>query len=137
MSSTSWTADEDFGLLLDALAALDSCLCTEAGRADDCGPSVVAVITGKGPLKAHYEKRMRALPLRRVAVCTMWLEPADYPRLLGAADLGVCLHTSTSGLDLPMKVLDMYGCGLPVCPLASPASASDAWAQRPRLPHER
>ena len=119
VSSTSWTADEDFGLLLDALAALDSCLCAEAGRADDCGrlagPSVVAVITGKGPLKAHYENRMRALPLRRVAVCTMWLEPADYPRLLGAADLGVCLHTSTSGLDLPMKVLDMYGCGLPVC----------------------
>lgn len=125
VSSTSWTADEDFGLLLDALARLDARLLAESAEsaAGEGGgaaappppPRVVVAITGKGPLKAHYEHYLREHPLRTVAVCTMWLEPEDYPRLLGSADLGVCMHTSTSGLDLPMKVLDMFGCGLPVC----------------------
>jgi beta-1,4-mannosyltransferase len=111
VSSTSWTEDEDFGLLLDALVLLDAL----ASGAGGSLPNFVVVVTGKGPQRAMYEARMAALALRRVRVRTAWLEAADYPLLLGSADLGVCLHASSSGLDLPMKVVDMFGAGLPVC----------------------
>uniref|UniRef100_A0A8C5JX23 ALG1 mannosyltransferase n=1 Tax=Junco hyemalis TaxID=40217 RepID=A0A8C5JX23_JUNHY len=73
ISSTSWTEDEDFSVLLRALEDYERFI--EEGAAL---PALVCVITG-------------------------------------SADLGVCLHKSSSGLDLPMKVVDMFGCCLPVC----------------------
>ncbi|XP_063474323.1 chitobiosyldiphosphodolichol beta-mannosyltransferase isoform X3 [Symphalangus syndactylus] len=73
VSSTSWTEDEDFSILLAALEKFEQ-LTFDGHNL----PSLVCVITG-------------------------------------SADLGVCLHTSSSGLDLPMKVVDMFGCCLPVC----------------------
>ena len=67
-------------------------------------PNLVILVTGKGPQHAMYELRMQQLDLQHVAFRTAWLEAADYPILLGSADLGVSLHTSSSELDLPMKV---------------------------------
>uniref|UniRef100_A0A3B4VRE0 Chitobiosyldiphosphodolichol beta-mannosyltransferase n=2 Tax=Seriola dumerili TaxID=41447 RepID=A0A3B4VRE0_SERDU len=110
LSSTSWTEDEDFSILLEALKEYEGFIKEGASL-----PPLVCAITGKGPQKEHYRKLIDSLQLEHVEICTPWLEAEDYPVLLGSADLGVCLHKSSSGLDLPMKVVDMFGCCLPVC----------------------
>ncbi|KAI1374011.1 glycosyltransferase family 33 protein [Hypoxylon crocopeplum] len=109
VSSTSWTPDEDFSLLLEALVAYSK-------EAAAC--PIIAIITGKGPQKAFYEEKIQGLQrkgqLPNIRILTAWLTMEDYARLLSCADLGICLHMSSSGVDLPMKVVDMFGSGLPV-----------------------
>ncbi|KIH86365.1 beta-1,4-mannosyltransferase [Sporothrix brasiliensis 5110] len=118
VSSTSWTPDEDFELLLDALVQYVRDV--PGDSANGRRPPVLAVITGKGPQKAMYERKLAQLaadghlPPDQIAVRTAFLPMKDYARLLALADLGVCLHMSSSGVDLPMKVVDMFGAGLPV-----------------------
>ena len=116
ISSTSWTEDEDFGILLKALKEYDKMADTKSSNL----PNLVCVITGKGPLKQYYQDIISKTTLNHVRICTPWLEAEDYPTLVGSADLGICLHTSSSGLDLPMKVVDMFGCGVPVCAVGFP-----------------
>ncbi|GBG83724.1 hypothetical protein CBR_g37525 [Chara braunii] len=123
VSSTSWGADEDFSLLLEAGVMynqrVEASMQNYSSLAEGSRyPDILFIITGKGPLREEFEDRVRHLNLQHVAFRTLWLAAEDYPLLLGSADLGISLHTSSSGLDLPMKVVDMFGCGLPVCALA-------------------
>ena len=112
ITSSSWTIDEDFSLLLEAMSFCDAAI----QRRSDL-PSMLFVLTGEGRLRAQWEARVAALALTRVKARCLWVTADDYPRLLGAADLGLSLHRSASGVDLPMKVADMFGVGLPVCAL--------------------
>jgi hypothetical protein len=105
ISSTSWTDDEDMEMLLEVLDILET---------EPYLPRRIAlIISGKGPLKEQFEKFAKTKSWRRCLVKCVWVSADEYPKLMAAADIGVCLHTSTSGLDLPMKVADMYGARIP------------------------
>lgn len=115
VSSTSWTEDEDFSILLKALE-LYSAKFKSAKL-----PNILCAITGKGPLKEYYKKKIKELELDGIEILLPWLEFDDYCSLLACADLGVSLHRSSSGCDLPMKVVDMLGSGIPVAAYRYPA----------------
>ena len=114
VSSTSWTPDEDFSILLNALMNYSDLAITSHPEL----PEVLVVITGKGPQKTEFLAKIKTLKaiekLEMVTIKTAFLSTDDYAALLGSSDLGVSLHTSSSGVDLPMKVVDMFGAGLPV-----------------------
>ncbi|TEB39137.1 hypothetical protein FA13DRAFT_1808946 [Coprinellus micaceus] len=123
VSSTSWTPDEDFSILLEALGMYEARareLFARGKEGESSLPNLLAIVTGKGPMKKQYMEEVGKMQesWKWVRCISLWLEAEDYPVLLGSADLGVSLHSSSSGLDLPMKIVDMFGCGLPVCALS-------------------
>lgn len=118
VSSTSWTPDEDFAVLISALDEYEH-FATSRGPSETALPRMLVLISGKGgPLLSTFletvSQRESSGTWRHVTVRTTWLAMEDYPVFLGSADLGVSLHSSSSGLDLPMKVVDLFGCGVPV-----------------------
>jgi beta-1,4-mannosyltransferase len=115
---TSWTEDEDFDLVIEAVVRLeDRIRGWEAASASRRFTDLVILVTGDGARRLQFERRFAGLPARRVQLRTRWLEPEEYPRVVGSADLGLCLHRSSSGLDIPMKIADLFGAGVPVCAL--------------------
>lgn len=71
--------------------ALDLISQTERTQLASVDGEFCAIITGKGPEKEEYEKKIRALNLKRVAFRTMWLSAEDYPLLLGTCLIYSCL----------------------------------------------
>ena len=109
VSATSWSADEDFDLLLGALRLL------ERSQQEEKVPKLVVAVSGQGRLRQSFLAEHAARPLRYTRIVTPWLPRDLYPLFLAAADLGVCLHRSSSAVDLPMKLADMRGVGVPTC----------------------
>mmetsp|Transcript_19194 Transcript_19194/g.76926 ORF Transcript_19194/g.76926 Transcript_19194/m.76926 type:complete len:380 (-) Transcript_19194:1241-2380(-) len=76
ISSTSWTPDENFSVLLDALPLIDRQLCAPAGKRQ-MPSSLTILITGRGPLRSQFEEKLSKLSLRKVTVKTVWLRYED------------------------------------------------------------
>mmetsp|Transcript_19185 Transcript_19185/g.76879 ORF Transcript_19185/g.76879 Transcript_19185/m.76879 type:complete len:447 (-) Transcript_19185:1196-2536(-) len=67
ISSTSWTPDENFSVLLDALPLIDRQLCAPAGKRQ-MPSSLTILITGRGPLRSQFEEKLSKLSLRKVTM---------------------------------------------------------------------
>ena len=65
-------------------------------------------------MRDKFMEKVAEANLKFFDVKSIWLESDDYPKLLSLVDLGVSLHYSSSGIDLPMKVVDMFSGCLPV-----------------------
>ena len=108
ITSTSFTPDEDLGMLLNSLDSLNK-------KLGSINKKLLLIITGKGPLKEDFVSKFntKVSKMDNIVVKFYYLKIEDYPKILQISDFGISLHYSSSGVDLPMKVLDMFGCGLP------------------------
>ncbi|CAL8102310.1 unnamed protein product [Calicophoron daubneyi] len=116
VSSCSWTADDDFYMMVDALDMYNNRACLPDSKL----PPVLFAVTGRGPMKEFYANLIKSKRWTHVEVIMPWLDWSDYPVFLGCADIGISLHHSSSGLDLPMKVVDLLGVCVPVLALTYP-----------------
>lgn len=124
VSSTSWTPDEDFDVLLNAAVLYDEKAKEASGGARTATkkkkktkqrlPHLNILITGRGDLRESFETRAKEAKLKHVSFSYAWLPIHEYPERLSMSDVGLCLHQSSSKLDLPMKIVDMFGVGIPV-----------------------
>ena len=129
----SWGVDDDWRLLLSALYELQCRLLsrknsTLSRHGEEETNSVVSwcvILTGEGPTKNCFletvEKEYPSLWPHLYP--TYFTNYETYAQAVGSADVGICVHRSTSEMDFPMKILDLWGCGVPAIALDYPALA--------------
>jgi beta-1,4-mannosyltransferase len=117
VAPSSFSLDDDFDLLFDALGLFEARMRDEESSGAGRCPELLVLLTGRGPRRDEVERKVAARAFHRVHARTLWLPAPQYASLLAAADLGVCVHRSSSGADFPMKLADMSGAGLPACVL--------------------
>lgn len=90
VSSTSWTEDEDFGILLEALKIYEHRareINSKAGETSPRLPKMVMLVTGRGDLREEYMRKVVQLEREErwqwVRCRSVWMSAADYPTLLG------------------------------------------------------
>ena len=96
VSSTSWTPDEDFGILIEALGLYEKRAIKLASLQASDGrlPKLLVILTGKGPLKEKYMGEVGKLQKswKWVQCISLWLEAEDYPILLGWFFFGIFIQ---------------------------------------------
>ena len=112
VSSTSWTPDEDFTILLEALRVYESRaheitakLLQNSASADGNLPKLLVILTGKGPLREKYMKEVEKLQgsWKWVRCISLWLEAEDYPILLGNSTILQLFDFLTCGVT-PFRI---------------------------------
>lgn len=106
VAPSSWGPDED----TDAMLRVAEGWRDHAGNWGDA-PHVAIIATGRGPMQPDFARAAGTLNGGPVMLQTVWAPAAEYPALLARADAGLCLHRSSSGVDLPMKLADFRGAG--------------------------
>jgi beta-1,4-mannosyltransferase len=113
LAPTTWTMQEDFDMLIEALERAERQLARDAAHADAQGKRLIVWMVGRGPGREAFDRRLARRSFAALAVRTLSLDADDYAAAVGAADLGLCLHQSSSGLDLPSEMADFRGAGVP------------------------
>ena len=104
---TSWGADEDFDLFARSARARG----LHPGQRSEVRQALRAPHRNR-ELRGAFEARLARRQFTHIAVRVATI---DSHAAIAKADIGLCLHQSASGLDLPLVLSDLRAAGVPAC----------------------